>query len=339
MQRNHWSLTYSCLALVFSLASPCHTGAADSAKPRPKLLVAFSSMGAAYAPLWIAKERGFFDGHGINAELVLLRGGVLAIQALVGAEVSFIYAGGAPAVDAALGGADVVMLANPITDAGQSLVTRKEIKSLKELKGKTIAVNSLAGPAIILLNIVVESVGLVPGKDVRYLLIGDPPARLLALRSGNVDATALNPPYTLHAKRAGFNLFDHTNIPVLKTFQLPIASVIARRSYVRAEPLVAENFVKSIIEGIHFYKTNKSGTIAVLRQHLKLRDPEELEETYLRYLNAFVAKPYPTAESVRPLLAASRRSEAKTAAPAQFVDPQIVEKLDAEGFIDSLYRK
>ena len=101
-------------------------------------------MGAAYAPLWIAKERGFFDGHGINAELVLLRGGVLAIQALVGAEVSFIYAGGAPAVDAALGGADVVMLANPITDAGQSLVTRKEIKSLKELKGKTIAVNSLA---------------------------------------------------------------------------------------------------------------------------------------------------------------------------------------------------
>jgi NitT/TauT family transport system substrate-binding protein len=282
---------------VLSLCPAFHARGAEVSSPRVKIMIAYSSVAANYAPVWIAKELGFFEAHGITAKLVLLRGGVLAIQALVSNEVQFIYAGGAPAVDWALAGADVVILANPNTDAGQSLATRKDIKSLKELKGKTIAVNSLAGPAIIQLNAILESVGLVPGKDVSYLMIGDPPTRLTALRTGNVDATALNPPFTLHAKRAGFNLFDQTNIPILNTFQMPIGSVIARRSYVKVEPAITENVIRATIEGIHFYKTKKTATLSLLRKYLKLNDPEELEETYNRYLNSFAAKPHPTPEA------------------------------------------
>ena len=111
--------------------------------------IAYTSISPQYAPIWIAKEAGFFKKNGVNAQLVYMRGGVVATQALVSNNVTFINAGGGGVVDAALGGADIVIVACPIQQEPQVLVTNREIKEIAQLKGKKLAVNSLAGPAII----------------------------------------------------------------------------------------------------------------------------------------------------------------------------------------------
>jgi NitT/TauT family transport system substrate-binding protein len=139
--------------------------------------IAYTSISPQYSPIWIAKDAGIFRKNGINAELVYMRGGVLATQALVSGDVQFINAGGGGVVDAVLGGADIFIIASPINQEPQVLVTRRDIKEAAQLKGKKIAVNSLAGPSILSLKMILAALGLDPDKDVGFLATGPSASR------------------------------------------------------------------------------------------------------------------------------------------------------------------
>ena len=135
--------------VLFVLAWLSPSGVFAAQEKLVNVIIAYTSISPQYAPVWIAKEAGFFKKNGINAQLVYMRGGVVATQALVSNDVNFINAGGGGVVDAVLGGADIVIVACPINQEPQVLVTRREIKDLAQLKGKKFAVNSLAGPAML----------------------------------------------------------------------------------------------------------------------------------------------------------------------------------------------
>ena len=143
--------------------------------------IAYTSISPQYAPVWIAKEAGFFKRNGINAQLVYMRGGIVATQALVSNDVNFINAGGGGVVDAVLGGADIFIVASPINQEPQVLVAKKEIKEIAQLKGKKLAVNSLAGPSILSLKMILAASGLDPDRDVSYLATGPSASRFGAL--------------------------------------------------------------------------------------------------------------------------------------------------------------
>jgi ABC-type nitrate/sulfonate/bicarbonate transport system substrate-binding protein len=219
----------------------------------------------------------------------------------------------------------------------QVFVARKEITDPGQLKGKKIAVNSLVGSAILAFKIMLQALGINPEKEVTYVTSGDPATRLAALQSGLVDATGLSPPFTLTAKRAGFNVFD--NIPVLDTLEYPSASLIVRQESVRKDAVPIDKATRSIIEAVHFFKTHKSESKRILQKYLRLQNPDELEEAYVVLAARFIDRPYPTSQSVKTILDWSRHPKAKTADPAQFIAPQFVEKLDKEGFIATVLKK
>jgi NitT/TauT family transport system substrate-binding protein len=299
--------------------------------------IAYTSISPQYSPVWIAKEAGIFRKNGVNAELIYMRGGVLATQALVSGDVQFINAGGGGLVDAVLGGADIFIIASPMNQEPQVLVTRQEIKEAAQLKGKKIAVNSLAGPSILSLKMILAALGLDPDRDVSFLANGPSANRFAALTAGMVDATSLAPPFTLAARKAGYNFFD--NIPGLKDAELPNAAMITSKKVFDSQPLATEMVVKSVIEGIHFYKTEKSKTMSVLKKYMRIENAEELEETYVYYTRLIAEKPYPTVKSIQTILDWSTRPDARKANPSQFIQPKLVEKLDKQGFIDSLYKR
>jgi ABC-type nitrate/sulfonate/bicarbonate transport system substrate-binding protein len=298
-----------------------------------RVVIAYTSISPSYAPAWIAKEMKIFDKNGISADVVYARGGVLATQALVGGDVNFIAAGVGAAVDATLAGADLVVVASPSIGSETILVARKGIASPGDLKGKKVAVGSLAGPALLTLKIILKSVGL-NSEDVTYIVTGPTAPRYAALNSGVVDATLLTPPFTLYAKKAGYTLFD--NIAAMKEIEFANASIITTKKFAQQEPPVVAAVTKSIIEALHVYKTNAAETLPILKKYLKIQNADELQYTYKFY--DLVAKPYPSIKSVKLFLAWSKYPKAKTADPKQFVDPGYVEKLDRQGFIDSLYK-
>jgi NitT/TauT family transport system substrate-binding protein len=321
------------LLAIYGIHSTSFAGQA----PVANITLAYTSTSPQYAPAWIAKETGIFKKYGINAQLVYMRGGVLATQALISNDVHFINAGGGGLVEAVLAGAEIYMIAAPISQDPQVLVAKREIKEVAQLKGKKIAVNSLAGPALLTVKMVLQAAGLDPERDVGYLAIGPNASRYNALQLGQVDATPLTPPQTLAARRAGFTFFD--NVAGLKDAEMPNAALITSRKFLESEPGVAEAVVKSIVEGIHFYKTEKVRTSAILKKYMKIDGAEDLQESYSFYVKPLNEKPYPSIKGIQTFLDWSKRPEARKAKPAQFINSAIVEKLDKQGFIDALYRR
>ncbi|HEX2933522.1 MAG TPA: ABC transporter substrate-binding protein [Candidatus Binatia bacterium] len=301
-----------------------------------KLVIGYANFSPTYAPIWVAKEAGFFDKHGLNADLIFIRGGAMGTQALVSRSFDFIIAGGVAAIEAALAGAEIVIVAVPANRMDQVLVARNEISHPNQLKGKKIAVNSLVGSAILAIKIMLQAIGLNPERDVTYVTSGDPATRVAALQSGLVDATGLSPPFTLIARRAGFNVFDA--IPALESLEYPSASLIARQESVRKDPVTLDRLTRTIIEGVHFFKTRKTETKKVLQKYMRLQNPEELEEAYTVLSARLIDRPLPTIQSVKTILEWSKHPKAKIADPAQFIAPQFVERLDKQGFIGSVLR-
>ncbi len=144
-----------------------------------KVVIAYTSISPSYSPAWIAKEMKIFDKNGINADVVYARGGVVATQALIGGDVSFIADNGGAAIEATLAGADLVIVASPSIGSVTILTARKDIVSPADLKGKKVAVGSLAGPALLTLKIILKSVSL-NSEDVNYIVTGPTASRYTA---------------------------------------------------------------------------------------------------------------------------------------------------------------
>src|SRR6266545_1255332 len=77
------------------------TAAAD------RITAVYTSIAAAYAPFWVAKDRGIFDKYNLDTRLVYMRGTVPTTAALANGEIEFVQSGAAPFINYAARGGDV----------------------------------------------------------------------------------------------------------------------------------------------------------------------------------------------------------------------------------------
>ena len=97
-----------------------------------------------------------------------------------------------------------------------------------------------------------------------------------------------------------------------------VNAIVTREKTVKERRPLVQKVVRAFTEALHFIKTNKEDTKALIGKNLKTKDPEGLERAYKAYNGAFPEVPYPHAEGVKTLLddiaprdkkAGSRRSE------------------------------
>jgi ABC-type nitrate/sulfonate/bicarbonate transport system substrate-binding protein len=140
------------------------------------------------------------------------------------------------------------------------------------------------------------------------------------------------------AEKMGFrDLYD------IGTLKIPyhVNAVVTREKTVRERRPFVLKVVRAFAEALHFIKTNKEETKALIGKNLKTTDPEGLERAYRAYNAAFPEVPYPNAEGVKTLLddIAPRTAKAATADPKSFVDMTLVQELEAAGFFKQLYKR
>lgn len=304
-----------------------------------KLNIAYTATSPYQAVLIITKDAGFFRKNNLDISLIFTAGGSLGIQSMLGGDVAMTLADGSASVSASLAGVDVVIIASFLNTFPYSLVSLPEIKKVEQLIGGKIAVSRFGSATDLGVRMALAKVGLNPNKDVTLLQIGAQTARFAALQSKNVQATIITPPFTLTARKLGFNnLLDmaQLNIP----YQL--TGMIASRVYIKTHRDIVMAVMRSLVEGIHFYKTNKEASIKIMGKYLNTNDREALEETYNQIaLKIVPEKPYPTLAGVQTILdeLVKQSPKAKTARPEDFVDSSFVKRLDEEGFIDRLYKR
>ena len=304
-----------------------------------KLNLAYTATSPYQAALIITKEAGFFRKHGLDVSLIFTAGGSLGIQAMLGGDVAMAVADGSTAVASSLAGVDVVVIASFLNTFPYSLISLPEIKTVEQLKGGRIAVSRFGSATDLGVRMSLAKVGLNPDKDATLLQIGAQTARVAALQSKNVQATIITPPFTLSARKLGYNtLIDMSqlNIP----FQL--TALVAPRAYIKAQREVVTAVVTSLVEGIHFYKTQKEPSIKIMSKYLQTTDREALEETFREVtLKVVPEKPYPTLPGIKTILdeLGTKNPKARAARPEDFVDTSFVKKLDEDKIFDRLYKR
>jgi ABC-type nitrate/sulfonate/bicarbonate transport system substrate-binding protein len=211
-----------------------------------------------------------------------------------------------------------------------------EIKKVEQLVGGKVAISRFGSATDLSVRMALAKVGLTE-KDVILLQIGTQTARVAALQSKNVQATIITPPFTLTARKMGYNtLIDmaQLNIP----FEL--TAMLTTRAFIKSQRDAVASVITALAEAIHFYKTEKEPSIKILSKYLQTTDREALEETYREIaLKVVPEKPYPTLPGIQTILNELKSPKAKASKPEDFVDSSFVKKLDDEKFFERLYKR
>ena len=303
-----------------------------------KVTIVYGGISAGHAPLWMTYEAGLFRKHGLDAQIVFVEGGSTAVQTLISGDVALAQMAGAAPLQSNLKGSDVVMVAGVLNTMPFQLVVAKNIKKPEQLKGKALAVSRFGSGSDFATRYALNRYGLVPDKDVAILEIGSQPARFAALERGKVQGVMVQVPFTLMAKKMGFNILADLRMLGLEYQHTALSTT---RALIKSRPDLVRNVVKAYVEGIHYYKTHPREALAVLRKYLKTDDTEALRETYEAIgLGLLPEKPYPTLKGIDVMLRelAGKEPKAETVRPEQFVDLAFVKELDDSGFIDRLYK-
>jgi NitT/TauT family transport system substrate-binding protein len=338
-KRDGW-LGISIFLWVLAVFFPVTAKTADRpiTEPLEKVTIVYGGISAGHAPLWVTYEAGLFRKHGLDAQIVFVEGGSSAVQTLISGDVAFAQMAGAAPLQSNLKGSDVVMIGGFLNTMPFQFIVAKDIKRPEQLKGKTVAVSRFGSGSDFATRYALERYELVPERDVAILEIGSQPARFAALEKGKVQGVMVQVPFTLTAKKMGFNTLADLQMLGLEYQHTALATT---RRLIKSRPDLVRNIIKAYVEGIHYYKTHRREALAILRKYLKTDDTEALTETYeVIGLTLLPEKPYPTLKGIDAMLRELARKEpkAQTARPEQFVDLTFVKELDSSGFMDRLYK-
>jgi len=310
-----------------------------AASPTDPLTVGYSSFSGAYGPLWVAVEEQLGKKHGLELKAIYA-GRIRPQQLLASGEVPFVIATGTGALSShILGVKDQVIILTFINRVGSGIIAKPEIKNPEELRNKTIATGRPGAFADTMVRYVLRAkLGLVPDRDVKLLPMGEAALTFPALERGIVEAASLTMPYNLIAKKMGFReLVDYDRAGVV----YPYLTVTTLRQTPAKNPELTEKLLKSMIEGIHFFQTNKQRSLAVLKKYMRGAGDDILDETYEYTKTRLERVPAPSLEIVKTALEilSYQYPQAKQTDPNLIIDPSYVRKIEQSGFITSLYKK
>lgn len=194
-------------AIVVLLTLFIATVFADSALGQPtrkKIRLSLSSTTVALLPTFAAFDKGFFRDEGFDVELIHMPA-TLASTALMTGDLD--YNGAVSGIiSAAVQGRPMKCLIFTVARPLMFLMSKKEIKEPRDLRGKKVAGSTPGASATLLAVQALRHVGLEPGRDVSILPMGGTAAgRLAVLESGAVDASLLSVPENFFAREKGYN--------------------------------------------------------------------------------------------------------------------------------------
>jgi ABC-type nitrate/sulfonate/bicarbonate transport system substrate-binding protein len=316
------------------------TELAGAASAGPRVVVAHGAMNARVAPLWVARDRGFFAKYGVTADTIVVRGSSILLAAMATNEIDVGYTGGTAVIGAVAGGADLKVLSAFTNRVNYDLMVRRGIKTAEDLRGKKFGIQTIGGTLWMGAILALEYLGLDAERDkITILAVGDQNILAHALEAGTIDATVLDGVQSRRVMALGFpRLVD------LNKYNLPILSsgFVMREPNIQKNPQLAENLLKALIEGAAFSLslTQQPNTLKILQKYLKVSE-RDAEDGYLDLVNGTDKKPYAAPAGVINAVRLMKRSNPRVekVRADQLIDDRILRKIDQSGFIDEVMAK
>ena len=309
------------------------------AKPGERLThirIATCAVSGGFAHLYTALENHLFDKYGFKMEHVFIRGSSASLAALMADEVQFLYCAADATLPALAAGVDVKLVAAPLIKLPYVLVTRKEIRRVEDLKGKSLGVARAGDLSDRLSRLLVKKLN-VPDVTMRPIG-GSQTERYQAMIANVVQGVVITPPLDVRAKNDGYNvayrLID-LDIPFI------YSSLHASSRTIREYPETVQRMVAAFAEAISFSARNPAKAKAAIAKVMRVKDEEALQVAYNVYTKDIVDRhmivpAQVVAESVE--LQRSLGTPIKRK-PDDLYDNSFVNNLDKSGFLRELWGK
>ena len=295
------------------------------------LRLGFSGASATQLAGYLAVDQKLFELYGVNVELTQSAGTTM-IRALDSGSLDVSIVGGGQALSAYLKGVEVRIISGLVNIVPFQLWAKPEISQLKDLKGKLIA-NTPPGTSLNLANqILLMRAGLDPLREVKLVAFGRLGLVSQALFTGVVDAALLSPPDTIEARKAGLRMLMD-----LATARIPcpFTSVVTTRAVLEKSPASLDRFLRGILHGIKLALTNPDMAKKTISRNMRLTDLEALDEVYRRAVAAYERVPAVPKEAIETVVKLSSVQSSRN--PFGVLDMSLLERIDKEGFVRSLY--
>jgi NitT/TauT family transport system substrate-binding protein len=289
------------------------------------------------APMWIAKEAGFFKKQGLDVKLVFIASGPLGTTAILSGEVDVGIIGGFAPTRAITGGAKgLVIIGQSKNRMTGAIVGKKEIVSVQDLKGKRLGIDRVGSNPDMFTQAALSRFQMDPLKDLQYIQLGSIGQGIPALKAGTIDALTTSTPHDLFAQRLGFKV-----ILDITAMKIPFAATVlvsSRNTVARKQPELTK-FMHAYAEAVHYFVTNREGASQVIAKYTKVQDRDVLNyaiETDTKAVQKTLEVDPKGIELILGLISKSV-PQAASAKPEDFYDPRFFNELRDSGFLKKLW--
>jgi NitT/TauT family transport system substrate-binding protein len=217
------------------------------------------------APVFIGQEKGFFKANGLDLDVEVMAGSSAALPALLHGDVDVIQSSPNAKTLAAIKEHGGLIIISDMGRGINELVIRKDlwdegkIRSIEDLKGRTICVTKLGSGSYFMMGKVLGQHGLTM-NDLNLEYIDEMDA-IAAIQAGSLDGGMINDPYATYAIQTGraVNPFHNEVVQALGQNGTEISVLITTRKFAEQHPDQLKKFFTGYVESIEFYNKARQG--------------------------------------------------------------------------------
>lgn len=258
------------LALVAMLPAP-------PARAADKVTVTYASFDALYAPYFLAVQKGYFAREGIDVELMQAGGGT-STPALIAGSVQFSSSSGS-AITAILRGAKLkVVMTLAVSLPWRLWATSPAIKTLQDLKGQPVGVETTGGLDELALRGALMKAGL-PQDFVAYDPVGVGGAQRIAIMEhAALPAIFLSYIEERIARQRGALAHGHVLIDFPTDLKMPYNGLATSDDLIARNPALVQRFITGVVMGLRAMKADRAATLKAMASYAKNTAPETLAQ-------------------------------------------------------------
>lgn len=252
-----------------------------TASPAEKIRVGVPQQVVHWMVFPLAQQKGFFKEEGFDTEIVQITG-PSGRSALMSGDIDY-YTTIAFIVQSAIVGLPVKVIAAYVNCPPFVLMSRPELKSAQDLKGKTMGIGAPPGSSPdVIAKLSLKHLGLNPDKDVKYVYLNSHERTYLALEQGLYAAGLIPPPFDFKGAKLGLNSLARA----AEILTYPEDGLIATVKKIKEKPDEAKRVIRAGIKANRYIRTQREGTIQFLMAWQKV-DRETATANYDSAVRSF----------------------------------------------------
>jgi NitT/TauT family transport system substrate-binding protein len=238
-----------------------------------KVRMSISAIDVSFLTAGLALKRGMFRDEGLDLELIRMNANV-SITALATGDIDYTMVFSS-VVRGALRGMPMRVVASYMDSSTHLLIARPEYKTIRDLKGKTLAVSNYGATSDVAARMMMKQGGVDPEKELKIIQLGAERGRYAALKEGIVDVAVLSPPTDTDAQRNGFRVLSR----FFELFKLPFTGIGTNLKKLKEKPDEVKRMVRAMLKANRYIRSNREGTIQTMMDWIKV-DRESAAATY-----------------------------------------------------------